>query len=82
MSCVHHIDCKTCIVFPKSPYMQVSQTLQLFDSLLYLHQDVSTSTSTLTGACEELMAEKASLVEFAGGGDEDGRKDGRKEGSL
>jgi hypothetical protein len=49
-------------------FLQVSQTLQLFDSLLHLHQDVSTSTSSLTGACEELMAEKASLVEFAGMG--------------
>lgn len=45
--------------------LQVQDTLQLFDSLVEQHKEVSSSTSHLSDSCQRLLAEKASLVDFA-----------------
>lgn len=45
--------------------MQVSQTLGVFDSLLSLHTQVSSSSAAMSSNTEALLAQKATLTEFA-----------------
>lgn len=45
--------------------MQVSKTLGVFDSLLSLHSQVSSSSAAMSSNTEALLAQKATLTEFA-----------------
>jgi hypothetical protein len=45
--------------------LQVSKTLGVFDSLLSLHTQVSSSSQTMSSNTEALLAQKATLTEFA-----------------
>ncbi len=56
---LHHTP--SCVI----PCPQVTSTLELFDSLLSLHSEVTSRSSALSGACESLVREKGSLEEFA-----------------
>lgn len=44
---------------------QVDQTVGLLDGLLSLHRDVVLRSTTLSGSCDNIIKEKASLAEFA-----------------
>lgn len=46
-------------------HYQVSKTLAVFDSLLSLHSQVSSSSAAMSSNTEALLAQKATLTEFA-----------------
>lgn len=55
-----------CILHPADTcLLQVSKTLGVFDSLLTLHTQVSSSSQAMSSSTEALLAQKATLTEFA-----------------
>lgn len=62
--------CMLCRVLLCHPFLfcfvlQVSKTLGVFDSLLSLHTQVSSSSQAMSSNTEALLAQKATLTEFA-----------------
>lgn len=62
--CLPLTQCKKSLSL-SGPAAQVSKTLGVFDSLLSLHTQVSSSSAAMSSNTEALLAQKATLSEFA-----------------